>query len=299
VSQRALSVAVIGHVEWVQFGCVEHLPHPGEVAHASRAFEEPAGGGAVAAVALARLAGGCMFHTVLGDDDPARRTVARLSELGVQVHLGPAAGRGPDTAEDPPATRRAVTLIDAAGERTITTFGPRLDPTGEESSDERSWQDLRELDACYFTAGDLAALRRARTASRVLVANPRARHALGLGVPIDALVLSAEDQIELAAAEPALEEAELLVYTEGALGGRWRRRDGAEGRWRAAPLPGPVVDSYGAGDTFAASLTYGLGAGLTLEQALALAAERSAEVLTWAGPYGREHEARPRELPTT
>jgi ribokinase len=299
VPQRALRVAVVGHVEWVQFGCVEHLPRPGEVAHASDAFEEPAGGGAVAAVALARLAGDCTFYTVLGADDPARRTVARLSELGVQVRLGPAAGHEPDAGEDSPPTRRAVTLIDAAGERTITTFGPRLDPTGEERADERGWQDLRELDACYFTAGDLAALRRARTASRVLVANPRARHALGHGVQIDALVLSAEDQIELAAAERALEEAELLVYTEGALGGRWRRRDGAEGRWRAAPLPGAVVDSYGAGDTFAASLTYGLGAGLALEDALALAAERSAAVLTWAGPYGREHQGSPSELPAT
>jgi ribokinase len=77
-------MAVVGHVEWVQFGRVEHLPRAGEVAHAVGAFEEPAGGGAVAAVALARLAGGCALHTALGDDELARRTVARLAERVVR-----------------------------------------------------------------------------------------------------------------------------------------------------------------------------------------------------------------------
>lgn len=288
---QAVKVAVIGHVEWVQFGTVEHLPRAGEVAHATGAFAEPAGGGGVAAVALARLAGGCALHTVLGDDEEGRRSARRLTELGVQVREAPAAGGGACR----PPTRRAVTLVDAAGERTITTFGPRLDPAGaEQPGDPARWGELHGLDAIYFTAGDLAALRRAREASRVLVANPRARHALGQGVALDALVLSADDEIELTAARPALSEAELVVYTEGSKGGRWRRRDGDEGRWQAAPPPGPPVDSYGAGDTFAASLTYGLGAGLELGEALALAARRGAECMTFAGPYGGADAGRAR-----
>ncbi len=292
-------VAVIGHLEWVQFGRVEHLPRAGEVAHAHGAFEEPAGGGAVAAVALARLAGGCPLFAVLGDDELGRRSEQRLMALGVQVRNGPAVGGEQGAAGSPP-TRRAVTLVDAAGERTITTFGPRLDRAGEVPPDDPAgWSELDEMDAIYFTAGDLAALRRAREESRVLVASPRARHALGHGVRLDALVLSADDRIELAAAQPALEEAELVVYTEGAGGGRWRRRDGTEGRWEAAPLPGPVVDSYGAGDTFAAAFTYALGARLALPEALALAARRGAEVMTWAGPYGPAGDEREREAPET
>jgi ribokinase len=300
VSEQPSRVAVVGHVEWVQFGRVEHLPRPGEVAHATGAFEEPAGGGAVAAVALARLAGRCALHTVLGDDDQGRRAIERLTELGVEVLSGPAAGQHAGTPASSPPTRRAVTLIDAAGERTITTFGPRSDPTGEQAPGAPArWSELGGLDAIYFTAGDLAALRRARSGSRLLVANPRARHALGHGVQLDALVLSAEDRIELDAAQPAIGEAELVVYTEGLHGGRWRRRDGTEGRWAAVPPPGPIVDSYGAGDTFAAALTYGLGARLSLEQALELASRRSAEVLTWAGPYGRERAGRRREASET
>ncbi len=50
-------VAVVGHVEWVRFARVPHVPQAGEVVHARDLFEEPAGGGAVAAVQLARLAG--------------------------------------------------------------------------------------------------------------------------------------------------------------------------------------------------------------------------------------------------
>jgi hypothetical protein len=41
-------VAVVGHFEWVQFVQGDHVPAAGEIVHASDAFEEPAGGGAVA-----------------------------------------------------------------------------------------------------------------------------------------------------------------------------------------------------------------------------------------------------------
>ena len=119
-------------------------------------------------------------------------------------------------------------------------------------------------------------------------ASPRARGALGHGVPLDALVLSGEDEIELRAAAPALEEAHLVVWTEGARGGRYRRRDGAAGRFAAAAVPGPRADSYGCGDSFAAGLTYGLGARLELADALELAARCGAVCLTGHGPYERQ-----------
>lgn len=283
-------VAVVGHVEWVQFGQVKRLPRAGEVAHAGGCFEEPAGGGAVAAVQLARLAGACTLFTVLGEDDPGRRSAARLAELGVTVVNGRGA---PDDVHA--ATRRAVTLIDAAGERTITTFGERLDPAGADGPEQ--WQGLEGLDAVYFTAGDLEALRRARHGSRVLVASPRARHALGHGERIDALVMSGDDEIELHEAARVERQADLVLYTEGARGGRYRDRSGAEGRWEAARVPGEVVDSYGCGDSFAAGLAYGLGVGLELADALALAARCGAECLTGAGPYGRRLDGREQQRP--
>ncbi len=285
----------MGHVEWVQFARVSHVPCAGEVVHASDPFEEPAGGGAVAAVQLARLAGAASLVTVLGDDEYGRRSLTRLTELGVDVRA---------SFIDAPS-RRAVTLVDAAGERTITTFGPRLEPLGVDprgtprggvppggdlrggEAPER-WDGLEGIDALYFTAGDEAELRIARARSRVLVASPRARSALGHGVSLDALVLSGDDEIELRAAAPALEDAELVVWTEGERGGRYRRRGGEAGRWAAVAPTGERVDSYGCGDSFAAGLTYGLGAGLELAGALALGARCGAVCLTGHGPYERQ-----------
>jgi ribokinase len=275
-------VAVVGHVEWVQFARVSHVPRAGEVAHALDPFEEPAGGGAVAAVQLARLAGEADLFTVLGEDDYGKRSRTRLGELGVGVRAG--------VARQP--TRRAVTLVEDTGERTITTFGERLDPLGGQGDDY--WSGIEQAEGIYFTAGDLDALRIARDAARVLVASPRARHALGAGVRLDALVLSGDDEIELREATRAEGEAEVVVFTEGAHGGRYRERSGAEGRWSAAPLPGPPVDSYGCGDSFAAGLTYGLAAGYSLENALALADRCGAMCLTGRGPY--EHQLSVAEL---
>jgi ribokinase len=227
-------VASVGHVEWVQFASVDHVPRAGEVIHARDGFEEPAGGGAVAAVQLARLAGSALLVTALGEDEAGRRSLDRLQRLGASV----------EAAKRSAATRRAVTLVDDQRERTITTFGERLQPLG---ADALPWAQLAEMDAVYFTAGDLDALRAARGA-RVLVASPRALDALGHGVLLDALVLSKSDAVERRAAERSESEAELVVFTEGAHGGSYRTRSGASGRWAAVPPPGDAVDSYGCGD---------------------------------------------------
>jgi ribokinase len=271
---------VVGHVEWVQFARVAHVPRAGEVVHARDPFEEPAGGGAVAAVQLARLAGGAALVTALGEDEHGRRSLARLRELGVNV-------RASWRAEP---TRRAMTLVDDARERTITTIGSRLEPLGRD--EQTGWDTLADLDALYFTAGDLDALRAARAASRVLVASPRAGGALGHGVELDALVLSAHDEIERGAAARAHSEAALVVLTDGAHGGSYRSRSGESGAWAAATPPGDPVDSYGCGDSFAAGLTYALGAGLGVPESLALAARCGAACLTGSGPYERQLSAR-------
>jgi ribokinase len=152
------------------------------------------------------------------------------------------------------------------------------------------WEELEGIDAVYFTAGDVGALRAARKA-RTLVASPRAIDAVGHGVPLDALVLSEEDTIERREAAHARDEAELVVFTEGRRGGFYRERSGRTGRWAAASPPGPVVDSYGCGDSFAAGLTYALGAGLPAADALGLAARCGAVCLSGSGPYQRQLSA--------
>jgi ribokinase len=267
-----MNVAVVGHVEWVEFARVPHVPRAGEVVHATETWAEAAGGGAVTAVALARLGGRASLYTALGDDDLGRRARARLEALGVEVHA---------TARAQP-TRRALTFVDDAGERTITTLGERLAPRGDEPL---PWELLADHDGVYFTAGDAAALGAARGA-RVLVASPRARVVPPAGVRLDALVFSAGDPIETRAATDLEGHSDLVVATEGPAGGVWRTAT-QTGRFAAGAVPGPVVDSYGCGDSFVAGLTYGLAARSTLSGALELGARCGAACLTGRGPYGR------------
>src|SRR5918912_2332571 len=100
-----MRVAVVGHVEWVEFARVDHVPAPGEIVHAVETWEEAAGGGAVAAVQLANLAGTATLFTALGGDDLGRRARAQLAAQNVTVYA--------ETAPSP--QRRAFTFVDAAG----------------------------------------------------------------------------------------------------------------------------------------------------------------------------------------
>jgi ribokinase len=267
-----MRVAVVGHIEWVEFAHVPHVPASGEVVHAQDTFAEPAGGGAVAAVQLARLAGEATLFTALGDDELGARSRERLAQLGVRVRAA---------TRDAP-TRRALTFLEPDGERTITTLGPRLAP---EASDPLDWDDLADFDAVYFTAGDKAALAAARRA-RVVVASPRARGAFtDGGVALDALVLSGNDELERGWAAGLEPPPRLTILTEGSRGGRWTAAERGAGRWTAMSAPSPVADSYGCGDSFAAALTFALGRGDALDEALELAASVGAECLARRGPY--------------
>ena len=77
--------AVVGHVEWVDFLRVARVPVPGEIIEARESWSEAAGGGAVAAVQLAKLAGAATFFTALGGDDRARGPGAQLPGQGGEL----------------------------------------------------------------------------------------------------------------------------------------------------------------------------------------------------------------------
>ena len=235
-------VAVVGHVEWVDFIPVMRMPRQGEVIHAEGAFARAAGGGGVVSVVLAELG-------------------------AVSAHV--AWRKHP--------TRRALTLLERDGERTIVTVGERLEPFG---SDDLEWERLRGAEGAYFTAGDAAALRRARDAS-VVVASPRGRAALRDGPSIEALVYSGRDHDECEWARRLEGNARLLVETRGALGGVWRGE--SEGSWSAVAPEAETKDAYGCGDSFAAGFTFALATGASVAEAVALGARCGARCLTRAG----------------
>jgi ribokinase len=237
---------------------VDQVPGPGQIAHADADWAEPAGGGAVVAAQLVRLAGACDFFTALGDDELGRRSAVRLAELGIAVH-----------AEWFGTTRRAFVQVDAHGERTITTVGPKLRP--------RALPAMDAYDAVFFVAGEPQTLRGAR-AARFLAATPRELPTLlEGGVHLDLLVGSGTDPGERY--EGGLDPG-VVVLTEGIRGGV------ADGRrFEAAPPPGPIADTYGAGDSFAAALCFALARGDELDEALAFAARAGAAVTTGKGPF--------------
>jgi ribokinase len=265
-------VGVVGHVEWIDFARVPRLPHPGEIVSATEWWQEVGGGGAVAAVQLAKLAGEAVFFTALGDDELGRRARVELEAHGVTVHAA---------VRDAPQ-RRAFTHVERSGERTITVLGERLVPSG---TDPLPWDELREADAVYFTGGDEGALKAARGA-RVLVATPRAREPLGTaGVALDALVHSAGDPGESYRPPDIDPPPRLVVSTAGPAGGCYAGTEGETGTWEPVPVPGPVRDTYGAGDSFAAGLTYALGEGRQVADAVAFAARCGAACIAGRGPY--------------
>jgi ribokinase len=257
----------------VWFAVVERVPRAGEIAHVHESWEEAGGGGGVAAVQLARMGAEVDFFTALGDDEQGREAERALAERGVRVHAAPR----------PAPQRRAFTFLDAGAERTITVAGERHVPHGD---DPLPWHELEAARGVYFTGGDAGALIAARHAG-ALVATTRARGPLaGAGVTLDALVLSGHDPDESYGPGEVEPAPRLVVTTLGARGGRWAAAEGETGTWAATPLPGPPVDSYGCGDTFAAALTLALGRGDAVEPALAFAARAGATCLTGRGPYG-------------
>ena len=268
-----MRAAVLGHVEWVEFVRVDRLPTSGEIARATDAWEGPAGGGAVAAAQLAKLAGGATLHTALGDDDRGHRVADLMAKEGVRVKAAFRAG----------TTRRAVTFVDAGGERTITVIGNRLEPAAD---DPMAWEDLSGVDAIYLCAADPAAIRLAR-AARVVVASsriivPALREA---AIELDAIVGSAGDPSEVYRDGDLDPPPRLVVRTEGVDGGTYQERGRAEERYAAEPLPGPLVDTYGCGDSFAAGLAFALAEGRPTADAIGFAARCGAAVATGRGPY--------------
>jgi ribokinase len=249
--------AVVGHVEWVEFARVPRMPSAGEIVHAERVWEEPAGGGAVVARQLALLAGRCELFTALGDDAIGRESAARLAELGIDVHVKWGG-----------ATRRAWTHVDGPGERTITVLGDKLLPVGP--------LPLDGYDLVFFVAGEPSALESARRARFVAGTVRELRTLRHANVELDLLVASANDPGERYDGSLSVRH---VAVTNGENGGM------LDGEPYAAVSADRIVDTYGAGDSFAAALAFGLARGDDPHSAAALAARAGAAVIGGAGPY--------------
>jgi ribokinase len=164
-------------------------------------------------------------------------------------------------------------MRDPDRERTIAVVGQNLHP---EIGDPLPWDELAASDGVFFTGWDPATLRAARAAPLLIVTARRFEPLVRSGVRADVLLGSGRDPGEQVDVSRLAEQPDRVVETFG--------RQGGTG-YEAVDPPGPVVDSYGAGDTFAAGLLFGMATGLEWPEALAFAARSSAEAVTWRGAY--------------
>lgn len=265
-----LRIAVVGHVEHVTLGRVAAVPRAGEIVHVESARWLPGGGGGLAFAQLARSDAEVHLFTALGDDEAARDVAAAIAGAGGRIHAVHRAAPHP----------RCVALVDPDGERTIVVVGRPLHPRAE---DPLPWRLLAGCDAAYFTAEDPGALRAAREA-RLLVVTARRRAALAAaGVRADVVVGSVADPREASVLADYPVPPRALVLTEGAAGGRIETAAGTA-RFPALPPPPAVASAYGAGDAFAAALTYHLAAGLSVPRACERAGAHGAAVLRALDP---------------
>jgi ribokinase len=101
------------------------------------------------------------------------------------------------------------------------------------------------------------------------------------GVILDALIGSNLDPGECLEEDALTPKPTLRIATEGEKGGLLI----PGGRFKAQPLPAPLAETYGCGDSFAAGVTAGLAAGWSTPEAIKLGAQCGATCATHFGPY--------------
>lgn len=242
---------------------VPSLPRPGETVLATGSSREPGGKGANQAVALARLGASVRLVSAVGDDEPGRWSLAQLA--------------GIDTSSvavvDAP-TGHAVVTVDPAGENSIVV-SPGTNALVSAPSTVDADVVLLSLEVPLHVVVTTA---RAARVPVVLNAAP----AQGLPPPLldDVDVLVVNEQEWDALGRPS---SGTIVVTLGARGCRLI----SHGRdWQLPAVPVDVVDTTGAGDTFAAALAFGLGSRWELEESAAFAVRAAACSVRRTGARG-------------
>jgi ribokinase len=269
-----MRIAVIGHVEHVTIGRAAAPIAPGDIIH----FDEPTviagGGGGIAFFQFTQSDAELHLFTAIGIDEAAVFVYDAVASTRATVH---AALRTTTHTRD-------VVVVTPDGERTIVVVG---EPLHVKRDDRLSWDILATCDAVYFTGQDPDSLAEARGAKLLAVTARRAQALAASGVTADIVIGSANDPREASKLSDYAHPPRALVMTEGAAGGYVETASGTT-RFAAAPAPSPIAGPYGAGDTFAAALTWYVARGLPIDAACARAAVHAAAVLTGINPLAHQ-----------
>lgn len=258
---------------------VPHLPAPGETLGASDFSQGLGGKGANMSVAIARAAAQVAHIGAVGTD--GKWTAERLLEYGVDTR--------PIEVLESTATGHANIAVADDGENQIVLFP---------GSNKAITDDMIGGALAQASPGDTFLTQNETNGQRVAAEMAKR---LGLKVvyaaaPFDAVavqqILEFADLLVLNAVEAEQLEANLnkplsalgvddIVVTLGAEGCRWLNASGQETHVPAISVT--PIDTTGAGDTFTGYLVAGLDRGMPMRQALDLATQAGALMVTRLG----------------
>lgn len=258
---------------------VPHLPAPGETL-AAKVYSQGLGGkGANMSVAAARAAARVRHIGAVGID--GRWTVERLLEYGVDTtHI----------AELSEATGHAIINVDDAGENAIVLWAGAnaqigVDQIGRALAEADTGDTLMIQNE---TSGQLYTAKMAKNLGLTVVyaAAPfDANAVMSLLSYIDLLVLNEVEAQQLEAAigkSPEQLQIDNVVVTLGGDGCRWYANSANLVTDFPAIKVDPI-DTTGAGDTFTGYVVAGLDRGMPMEQAIKLATQAGALMVTRLG----------------
>lgn len=229
------------------------------------------------ALGCAALGLSVAFADLIGDDPQG--ALIRQAMRGVDCAWGRAEA----------GTRRSVLLVGPDGRRT-SLFDPKVTP-GERLAPElytgvrARHAHVSITDFGRHTYDDLAGV---PVSTDLHDWNGRDDYHKDFAYRSDLVFLSAAALAEPEATMRDIVErgrAETVVCTRGADGCLVLTRGGTARAFPAAPLPGPVADSNGAGDAFVSGFLYGRLHGLPPEQCVRLGARAGAHACTVPGTH--------------
>lgn len=237
----SVSLTVLGAINMDLTAHVRRAPVRGETVADGVLVRQPGGKGANQAAAAARLGATVRLLGAVGDDGDGRSMTASLSEAGIDVS-------GIQIVSE--ASGTALIIVDETGENSIVVCAganDRIDIAGIAVDPHTAL--LAQLEVPASVVEDVAA----RTDGFfALNASPADALTAALRERVDLFIVNETEY----AALPELRDARLTAVTLGSKGAVLYQ-DGQEIARAFAPAES-VVNTVGAGDSFAAALTIGL-----------------------------------------
>ncbi|SEQ87318.1 ribokinase [Thalassovita taeanensis] len=271
----------LGSINADYFYRVPHLPGPGETIAATDLTRGLGGKGANMSVAAARAAAHVAHIGAVGSD--GAWAVERLTEYGVDT-------RRIQTVDT--ATGHAIITLDSRGENAIVLFpganmnisqnAVGLALTEAEQGDILLMQNETSQQAFAAETGSKMGLRIAYAAA------PFSTESVGAVLPfLDILILNKIEMAQLHLATGLMPSADMgvdtVIVTLGADGCALYDRSAGWVPQHFPAVPVTAVDTTGAGDTFTGYVLAALDRGMTMPDAIRLAAKAAALMVTRYG----------------